>query len=413
MDNDLNKFIKCDVFTPDNIVEIMSSKLLNNGTLLEPSVGKGNLLKFLNIKNYSKIDIYELKKEYLDNINIDHNINKYNMDFLKSNINIKYDNIIMNPPYIKIQDLSLSYRTFIKKTFLELKGLIDIYYAFIIKCINLLKDDGIMVSITPNSYLYNKSSYELRKFLLENKYIKEIIDFKDKKIFPNVSVYCCITIFTKIDKDFIIYNNNKIFYKDINNFSLFDTDNKNDNKILKDICKISNGIATLRDSIFIHKLKLFEEPCWNIITNSKDTKYIIFPYENGKIINENDFKNTNPLTYNYLENNKEELSKRDKGNKKYASWYAFGRTQSLVLTKKKCIYIPCFLNPNDIKNKVIIKEPILFHGCLCIEPNDENDLEKIKNIIINNIKFIEDNSSKRSGGWINISSRILYLLQIT
>ena len=45
MDSDLEKFTKCDIFTPDNISLIMSSKLKKNGNLLEPSVGDGNLLK--------------------------------------------------------------------------------------------------------------------------------------------------------------------------------------------------------------------------------------------------------------------------------------------------------------------------------------------------------------------------------
>ena len=49
------------------------------------------------------------------------------------------------------------------------QGNIDIYYAFLIKCIELLQDDGIMVAITPNSYLYNKSSLLLREYFIKNK----------------------------------------------------------------------------------------------------------------------------------------------------------------------------------------------------------------------------------------------------
>jgi hypothetical protein len=41
-------------------------------------------------------------------------------------------------------------------------------------------------------------------------------------------------------------------------------------------------------------------------------------------------KTTNPQTYSFLEDHKEELGKRDKGNKLYPKWYSFGRTQSLV-----------------------------------------------------------------------------------
>ena len=454
-DDDLNKFIKCDIFTPDTISKLMADKLHKNGSLLEPSVGTGNLLKYINFENYNRIDVYELKNDYLQLIT-NNKINKYNTDFLKKTIIEKYKNIILNPPYIKIQDLSIEYRKFIKTNFTILnKGMIDIYYAFILKCIDLLTNDGIMVSITPNTYLYNKSALPLRSFLLNNKLIKEIKDFGTEKIFSGISVYCCITVFTKEPKDYFIYNDNKIKYIDINksDYNIFNVTPNNVNpsnvnpsnvnpsnvnssnvnpsnvsssnvnssnvnpsnvtvqKTLKDICKISNGIATLRDTIYIHKEKLFDEPCWVKLTNSKDIKYIIYPYNNGKIINEDDFKQSNPNTYNYLLKNKDELSKRDKGNKEYATWYAYGRTQSLLVSKKEnVIYLPCFINPDNIT--IDIKPPMLYQSCLCIEPNNNTDIIIIKNTILNNIEFIKSISSKRSGGWINLSSSNLYKIPL-
>lgn len=413
MDVDLQEFVKCDVFTPDDISKLMASKLSNKGNILEPSVGSGNLLKYINLENYEFVDIFEIKKEYLEDIPFNKKINIYNCDFIKKHIDTKYDNIIMNPPYIKTQDLSKDYRNYLKTNFDILKnGIIDIYYAFIFKCLDLLKPHGVLVSITPNSYLYNKSSLRLRKYLFDNKYVKEIIDFNDKKIFPGVSVYCCITIFTKTDKQSIIYNNRKILYTDIiKNYSLFNT-TSNSNLKLKDICKIKNGIATLRDKIYIHPTKLYDEPCWKKITNGNTERFIIYPYKEGIIIDEEIFYKENPLTYNYLLSQKVELSKRDKGNKKYPKWYSYGRTQSLKYSKKMCIYIPCFLNPELINENIITKSNILHSGCLCIEPNNEKDIQLIITTIINNKEFIKLNSSKRSGGWISLSSRTLYDLEL-
>lgn len=441
MDNDLLNFIKCDIFTPENIAKCMVGKLNynvknNNKTLLEPSVGNGNLLKYLpNIKKYNKIDVYELKQEYLDGIPLELSkyINKHNTDFLKETVINTYDDIIMNPPYIKIQDLSVEYRKFLRTQFKELNvGMVDIYYGFLLKGIQLLKEGGTMVSITPNSFLYNKSAYQLRKYLFSNNLVSEIIDFKDTKVFNNVSVYCCIMIVKKINNTTILYNNESIPYSKINmNYSLFnfnlkntqtDDDNCNNNNnnhsinTLKSICKITNGIATLRDKIYIHKHKLYNEPCWHKITNVSEIKYIIYPYENGKIINECLFKKENPFTYAYLLENKEELAKRDKGNKKYSTWYAFGRTQSINKPKNKCIYISSFIHPDNIEKYIIIQEPMLFVGCLCIElkddSNNDDNLALINNVLIKNKEFIKKVTSKRSGGWINISSKTLYELSL-
>jgi hypothetical protein len=60
--NELIDYNKCDIFTPDAISQIMASKINIKGNLLDPCVGTGNLLKFINIQNYDDIDVYEIKK---------------------------------------------------------------------------------------------------------------------------------------------------------------------------------------------------------------------------------------------------------------------------------------------------------------------------------------------------------------
>jgi len=221
-----------------------------------------------------------------------------------------------------------------------------------------------MVAITPNTYLFNRSALSLRKYFIENKFIREIIDFESEKVFKKVSTYVCITIFTKTPKEFLIYNGKKIMYEDINtDFNIFGSKDKSTDKsvTLKDICTIRNGIATLRDKIYIHKHKLFHEPCWKPMTKFVENNWIIYPYDDkGCILEEQYFKTTNPQTYSFLEDHKEELGKRDKGNKLYPKWYSFGRTQSLVKSDSNLvIYTPTFSDPKAIKCK--ISEPLIVY----------------------------------------------------
>ena len=67
----LQNFTKSDIFTPDNIAKMMSSYLSHKGSLLEPCVGTGNLLKYIDVDKYDEIDIYEIKQEYLQKITND------------------------------------------------------------------------------------------------------------------------------------------------------------------------------------------------------------------------------------------------------------------------------------------------------------------------------------------------------
>ena len=410
MDKTLLSFKKADVFTPDKISYKMSTYLYNNGNLLEPAVGDGQLLKFLDLTDYDQIEIFDIKKEYLEICPNGKNIMKYNKDFLKKEIKTKYKNIILNPPFIRIQDLSEDYRKYIKDTFPLLKnGNLDIYYAFLLKCLSVLDNNGVMVAITPNSYLYNKSAKQLREYFIQNKLIEKIIDYKSEKVFNNVSTYCCITVFNKKEKDYLYYNNKKIYYKDITDN--FFSNNKNGKK-LKDICIIKNGVATLRDKIFIHKTKLFDEPCWKPITTGRIDKWVIFPYnENGSIIEEDIFMENNPKTYDHLVENKDELAKRDKGSKIYKRWYAFGRTQSLIKpNSEKVIYVSTMVNPVNIDYKIDSSK--LSVSCLSITPKEQYTTEYILDILQKNTKYIENNSSKRGGGWINLSGRVLKNISI-
>ena len=426
---------KSDVFTPDDISSLMSSFLQQHGNLLEPCVGTGNLLKFTNLPNMNSVHIFDINEDFLTKCPNLPNLKKYHTDFITNDeiTHLRFNNIILNPPFIRIQDIDPSYRTTIKQkwnTILD-SGNIDIYYAFLLKCLELLTHDGVMVSITPNSFIYTKSATKLRKHIFQNTYVEKIIDFQSKKIFKNVSTYCCITIFSKTPKTNLFYNDTTILYSDINqanntDFNIFykplESTVVSDlppTKTLGDVAVITNGIATLRDKIYIHDTPLYPtEPCWRPITNGSHVLYIIYPYattvdsKQVKIINESSFKMNNPRTYEYLLSHKNELAQRDKGKKSYPTWYAFGRSQSLQIPSiNKSLYIPNLCDSKNIKGTVM--DTMLHISSIRIYSTDPDySLADIMKIIIDQHLFVANRSSKRSGDWINISPRVLKQIPI-
>jgi hypothetical protein len=418
---------RSDIFTPPLISQKMASYLHPDGSLLEPSVGTGQLLSHLTLENYN-IDAYDINPDYLKISSETYsNHSKHSkkksiqciqwkcQDFLSTTITTTYQNIILNPPYIRFQDLDVEYRAFIKKEWPILsKGNIDLYYAFLVKCLDCLAEEGVMVAITPNSYLYNKSALSFRQYLIANRFIKEIIDYKSEKVFPGVSTYCCITVFTKVNKTHFIYNNESFAYEGCTDsfFSSSSSSSASSSKTLGDRCRIRNGIATLRDKIFIHPSKRFDEPCWKTLTTSQNSEmWVIHPYENGVIIPENVFRETNPQTYHYLVSHREELAKRDKGGKTYPEWYAYGRTQSLTVSREEnVLYVPTFLDPS-VTIPCRKAPPTLFSGCLCIDQfSDDDVIDEIRQLIIDHRDYISQNSSKRGGGWINLTSTTLKMI---
>jgi type I restriction-modification system DNA methylase subunit len=326
-----------------------------------------------------------------------------------------FDGVIGNPPYVRIQNLEKETKEKIQKNWeTASEGNIDLFIPFFELGINLLNKNGILGYITPNSYFTSFAGRRLREFLSKNTYIKEIIDFNHLQIFEDVRVYCAITILDKKKKKDFVYalcsepttlpllkalNFQKIKYSTLDNKKwvlLSGNDYYNIRRIetvgkkLGEICRISTGLATLADSLYIlnnpmeengYYLKEYNGKIYkiekeitkeiikaNVIKSEKDIlknkRRIIFPYKlvNGRyeIIPEKELKQNYPCCYRYFLAIRKELSKRDKGKKRYVAWYAYGRTQGINSSFGKKILTPTMsLKPNFV---ICNKKNATFYG---------------------------------------------------
>ncbi len=442
------------IYTPEWIVNLILDKIEYNKNpldkkIIDPACGDGNFLIIVldRLFNYSidnKLTIEEIKeqlnniygfeidsnsvKQCKDNLtevaksyNIEYtNWNIFNIDSLnKAEVNKyfkKFDYVIGNPPYIRIQHLGEKRRKKIQKEWMFCKsGSTDIYIAFFELATKLLKSNGKLGYITPNTFFRTNTAYNLRGMLTNRRCIKEIIDFGYHQIFDNATTYSAITILDKNwDKNEFSYYNfdndtNKINFVDI--IKLSTLNNKQwvlaSNKDLKRIKEIENrgerlgkiakihvGVTTLADDFYIFKNPIFEDDKAIIklkddrefiieksilkpiikasILKSADeiqNRYIIFPYKkiNGynQIIEETELEEKYPYTYKYFLAIKERLSLRDKGKQNYITWYAFGRSQGLDTSfGKKILFPPLSLKPNFI---IWEKEEYTFYAGYCIK----------------------------------------------
>jgi len=167
-------------FTPPNtIMKALNilydyNKTFNN--ILEPSCGSCEFIdKLLNFYPNATVSGIEYNKIIYDNIKNKYdnnsNIKIINDDFLKNNLNEKFDLVIGNPPYyvLKKENVETHYYNYFD-------GRPNIFLLFIIKSLKLLTDDGILCFILPKSFLnclyYNKT----RKYIYDNYLILNIIE---------------------------------------------------------------------------------------------------------------------------------------------------------------------------------------------------------------------------------------------
>jgi adenine-specific DNA-methyltransferase len=131
-------------FTKDiGLKQKVAEYILNNpSVILEPSIGRGDLVSHIAERNNDIIfDMYELDTtiELLPEIVRD-NV-KYG-DFMVQNIDKAYITIIGNPPYIRTKTGNL-------------------YIDFTKKCFNLLEQNGELIFIIPSDFLKLTSSSAL------------------------------------------------------------------------------------------------------------------------------------------------------------------------------------------------------------------------------------------------------------
>ena len=116
----------------------------------------------------------------------------------------KFDAIIGNPPYIRVQNMvhySESEYQYLKSDISEFETakseLLDKYYLFLERGLALLASDGRLGYIVPHKFMLIKAGTVLRKILSEKKCVEKIIHFGTEQVFKGKSTYTCLLFLEK------------------------------------------------------------------------------------------------------------------------------------------------------------------------------------------------------------------------
>tara|TARA_B110000008_G_C16951982_1_gene556677 strand:+ start:816 stop:1961 length:1146 start_codon:yes stop_codon:yes gene_type:complete len=353
-----NKYNKGQYFTTNTFLQDSVYKLIKNKSriILEPSVGQGDLVKYVLSKKKFKFDLYEIDKTIplLDTIK-----NKVTYgDFLEINIKKKYGTIIGNPPYIKTTSGNL-------------------YIDFIEKCYNLLKENGELIFIVPSDFIKLTSSATIINEMMRNGTFTDIIHPNKENLFKNASIDVIVFRYCKnknLQKEILI-NNEKKYLTNTNGILTFSKTKLLDPKKISDYFNVYVGMVTGKESVFKNK------DLGNItVLNGKDKldKYILIhqiPSNNNEIDK-------------YLLNHKQELINRKIRKFTEKNWFEWGalRNYKTILNNigKDCIYV----NNLTRKDCVAFQGKVQYFGgsLLLLIPKKEIELKKVVNFI-NSVSF--------------------------
>lgn len=122
-------------------------------------------------------------------------------------VNQGFDVIIGNPPYVSTKNmhklfpdleiLKAYYQTAFKQ--------FDMYFLFIERALNKLKDGGSLCFIVQNKFFKNNAGQVLRKIIAKGQYLKSIEDFGSSRLFSKKSTYSAIILLSKSKNSFFTY----------------------------------------------------------------------------------------------------------------------------------------------------------------------------------------------------------------
>lgn len=384
--------------------------------------------------------------------------NLYTANTLSFDFNVigPLDIIVGNPPYVCLRNMSEDSRQLLSRWKVAASGNSDLYIPFFQIAIENIIEGGKIGLITMNSFLTSLNGRALREYFQETSYSIEIIDFRGCQIFSGRSTYTCLFFLTKEYSVSIKYCSlpdgnisqyDKLSFK---TFEFYDLDSKKGWKFnypqetedlesigvpLGKFCQTRHGIATLCNKVYIFQcinktedtlvfvkdgaeFEIERSICRKIVNSNKFnsdvdlddiTEYVIYPYflnalGKAEIIDEKILQSKYPLAYQYLKGKKELLDKRDNGHTEtYPAWYAYGRTQSLVMPKYK-LFFPKIAN-KSLRCTISEDSSLLLYNGMSFVSNDEIKIKILKKILESDIfwNYVVANGKPYSSGYYSLN----------
>lgn len=380
--------------TPDLIADLMLQLISKPQTanILEPSSGKGIFLEKLAEAKFQHVQGLEIDADLIPPT-FNHQV--INQSFVSHDFgDQKFDVVIGNPPYIRWKNLEDELKEELTNSQLWQRycnSLCDYAMLFILKSIELLKDQGELIFITPEYWMSSTHGQKVRDYMLEHGSLEKIILFDDKAIFHKVTVSLIIFKYRKGGKNdsIRIINANQRKKFDLSEYHQIIAEQGNDIKVfdipqfsfgqlwsvvqpdqqnainqfesactqagvlqrIDDVVLVSNGMVSGLDKAFnvtgLTLNPIEQQHCINVI-KAKDmapfhytatSRYFLL---NHISLDENQFKIDFPNLYKHLRDYVEQLEQRYQYNEKIDYWnWVFLRNYKTFQQDLPRIFVPC------------------------------------------------------------------------
>jgi len=338
-------------------------------------------------------------------------------DALHTTPSTTYDVVLANPPYVRYQDLTPGTRADLSARWSSCShGNFNLFFPFFELAEQLTSRDGVAVFITPNSFLTTASAAPLRGWLTDRHWLTTILDFGTHQVFDAMT-YTAITVadhastpavtylpvagiedLTTLDCDRVAQRGASYERLSTGPWRLVGRDDRDAiatieaaGRALSQVADIRCGVATLRDGLYTlsgvfdgngHYTTTYQGQTYQIEAEltrpvikmagmtadalATNTARILYPYvQDGSrvaVMSEEELRDRFPHAYTYLSAIRPQLARRDKGQKTYPTWYAYGRSQGLFPVGQ-CLLTPLYAKtPRFLPVPAYAQDAVLLNG---------------------------------------------------
>lgn len=340
-----------------------------------------------------------------------------------------FDVIVGNPPYVRSRNIEKKSREKLTTWETSRVGNADLYIPFFEIGLCALSSTGYMGYITVSTFFKSVNARALRRYLAERHTSLSVVDFGEQLVFRKKLAYTCLAFLSKQESDSLQYvkatisqvkhqqelTYSKIRYDSLNHYRGW---HLNYGEILNNIRRIEsagnalgkiycikNGIATLANDVFIFRPVMEDDRFYYLLRGDKEfpiekaicrnivkpnilkhegelpqkTEKIIFPYDKeGHAISGISMVAEFPCAYAYLCSCRDILDARDKGEGKYETWYAFGRTQALTDRGRRLMFPYMSNSPHFVYTD---QEDLLIYCGYALYHESEQELLVLKKVL--------------------------------
>lgn len=363
------------VYTKEIVADFMVGLLdiPKSSEIIDPCFGQGVFIKSLQKAKYKKITGLEIDTVTYNktDFKVFHQCNLKNIDFFKYNPQNQVDGFILNPPYVRQEDidemkeLGVTKETIRKKCGdFKIYSKANMYLYFVARCIYLLREGGQMVVIFPNVWVKTPDGKKFFAQIQNKGLINNIIQVSGSPFVGNPLVDVMIMKFTKGGKgetkeETLFINKNGTI--ELTDGERIERVYSNNCVFLSSIAKVRRGLSTGFNKIFINPQIKSDKFKVDILSTPKDVQgYTTNGAKIDKLLTISSKTKITEAVSTYIENAESIILKKGAPKTLVNLIQSGKKWYSLTLPLKPDIIFPYIIRDNVrfIKNdaKVIVRD---------------------------------------------------------